>query len=206
MHNCKKNCIFAADLRKGRIMQSAWWITVILVIDILVFLAYELAVLFKFNIPNNLSMTYYHFDRRHRGYGWLFPYLLYFLSVTALPIWAYFTYQLPDWRSNMVFLPILTAICLFLVGVSARYKKSMARVYFHYTVAILAAVFAFIWFVTVGGDKLNYLMVTIISVMLVTATFTRTLRVYSLFWLESAAFFTVLFALLTISIVPEMLL
>lgn len=180
-------------------------ITILLIIDLLVFTAYELGVIFNFCIPNNLSNTYYHFDRKYRGYGKLFPGMLYFLCATALPVWVYYTYRLPDWRSNFAFLPLLTLICLALVGVSARYKKSDFRIYFHYTVAILSGFFTVLWFLIVGL-KLSYILISFILVMMITGALTRTLRIYPLFWFETAGFFAVLYMLLIVSIVPEALL
>lgn len=179
-------------------------ITIMLIIDLLVFMTYELAVVLNFCIPNNLSNTYYHFDRKFRGSGKLFPAMLYFLCSTALPVWVYYTYRLPDWRSHLAFLPLLTLVCLALVGVSARYKKTDFRIYFHYTVAILAGFFTVVWFLTVGL-KLSYILIIFILVMMAAGAWTRTLRIYPLFWFESAGFFAVLYMLLIVSIVPEAL-
>ena len=185
-------------------MNMSLAITITLIIDILVFAAYEYAVLVYFCIPNNLSNTYYHFDRRFRGTGKLFPYLLYFLSVTALPIWTYFTYRLPGWRSYCAILPLLAAVCLTLVGISARYKKSDFRIYFHYTVAILSGLFTVLWFLIVGY-RVCYILISFIFIMIIIGALTRTIRIYPLFWFESAGFFAVLFMLLTVSLVPSAL-
>ncbi|MBQ3998168.1 MAG: hypothetical protein II644_02380 [Paludibacteraceae bacterium] len=177
---------------------------IVAIIDIIVFTAYELGVVLNFCIPNNLSNTYYHFDRKHRGYGKLFPAMLYFLCVTALPMQVYYTLCLDDWRRYCAFLPALTTICLALVGLSARYKKSDFRIYFHYTVAILAGFFTVVWFLTVGL-KLSYVLIVFILVMMITGALTRTLRLYPLFWFETAGFYAVLFAVLIISLVPNAL-
>lgn len=179
-------------------------ITIMLAIDLCVFAAYEMAVVLNFCIPNNLSNTYYHFDRKFRGYGKLFPGMLFFLCSTALPVWVYYTYRLPDWRSHLTFLPVLTLICLALVGVSARYKKTDFRIYFHYTVAILSGFFTVVWFLTVGL-KLSYILIVFILLMMLAGALTRTLRIYPLFWFETAGFFAVLYMLLIVSIVPEAL-
>lgn len=179
-------------------------IILVLVLDLLVFTTYELAVVLNFCIPNNLSNTYYHFDRKFRGKGKLFPAMLYTLCATAMPIWIYFTLRLPDWRANFAFLPALVMICLALVGVSARYKKSDFRIYFHYTVAILSGVFTVLWFLIVAL-QLSYILISFIVVMMLAGALTRTLRIYPLFWFESAGFFGVLYTLLTIALVPEAL-
>lgn len=187
-----------------RIMGMSTAITIVSILDILVFTAYELGVILNFCIPNNLSNTYYHFDRKFRGSGKMFPAMLYFLCLTVLPIQVYFTYRLPDWRSNFAFLPVLTAICLALVGVSARYKKSDFRIYFHYTVAILSGFFTALWFLIVGL-KLSYILISFILLMMIAGALTRTLRIYPLFWFETAGFYAVLFTVLIISLVPEAL-
>jgi hypothetical protein len=96
-------------------------------------------------------------------------------------------------------------ISLALVGVSARYKKSDFRIYFHYTVAILSGVFTVVWFLVVAL-QLSYILITFILVMMITGALTRTLFIYPLFWFESAGFFGVLYTLLIISLVPEALL
>ncbi len=179
-------------------------LAIISVVDIIVFTAYEVAVVVNFCIPNNLSNTYYHFDRKYRGSGRLFPAMLYTLSTTALPMQVYFTYRLPDWRANFAFMPLLAAICLALVGVSCRYKKSDFRIYFHYTVAIMAGFFTVLWFLTVGL-KISYILIIFILVMMLTGTLTRTLRIYPLFWFETAGFYAVMFANLIVALVPQAL-
>lgn len=174
---------------------------IILLVDILFFSTYLVCVLKTFGIPINLSITYYHYERRHKGMGFLFPALLVFLCSTALPIWISTTHRVSLSGIHLLLYPIVTLICLLLVAASARYKRRPKLIYFHYSCAIVAAICAVAW-IFLFAYKIVYVGLGILFILLLVGLKTKTLKRCTLFWLELAAFYAILFTLLVIHIIP----
>lgn len=178
-------------------MQSL--VTSILIVDIIFFSVYLMSVLRLFGIPINLSITYYYYQRKYKGLGLLFPSLLLLLCASALPIWIFVTKNASAWGANFIVLPYIVLVGLLAVAGTARYKRRPKLIYFHYTCAIIAAICAVIWIFFVAF-RIVYIGLGILSVLLLISLFTKTLKKCTLFWLEVAAFYAVLFTLLIISI------
>lgn len=170
---------------------------IILLVDILIFSAYLICVLQTFGVPINLSITYYHYERKYRGLGILFPILLFFLCITVIPIWIITTQNASLWGTNFCLFPYITLICLLAVAITARYKRKPKLIYFHYTCAIIAAICAVIWIFLVTY-KVLYVGLSILFALLFAAARTKTLKDCILFWLEVAAFYAILFTLLIV--------
>lgn len=173
----------------------------ILLANIIVFTFYVVYVLVKFGIPVNLSITYYSFERKKKGTGLLFPGLMVFMCSTSLPIWIAATAQASTWGAHFVCLPVIAMICLLAVACSARYKMRPKLIYFHYGMAISAAACAATWTLLVAY-KVCYILLGILCIMLLAGIRTKTLKKCTLFWLEAAAFYGILFTLLVIYLVP----
>ena len=173
---------------------------IILLIDIIFFSTYLVCVLKTFGIPINLSITYYHYERRHKGLGKLFPALLVLICSTALPIWISTTYRVSLVGTNLLY-PIVTLICLLLVAASARYKRRPKLIHFHYSCAIIAAICAVAW-IFLFAYKIVYVGLGILFISILIGLTTRTLKRCTIFWLELAAFYAILFTLLVIHIIP----
>jgi len=175
--------------------------SIILLADIVIFTIYDTYVLVRFGIPANLSITYYAFERRKKRAGLLFPALMLLLCGTALPIWISTTYYASSWGSKFVVFPVTTLICLIAVAASARYKRLPKLIYFHYTCAIIAAACAVAWVILVAY-KILFITLGFLSLLVYMGIHTNTLKKCTLFWLENAAFYSILFTLLLIHMIP----
>ena len=173
--------------------------SIILLADIAVFTVFEVIVLTELGVPKNLSITYYMFKERKTRLQWFFPAVTLFLCVTTMPIWIYNAYYASGWHSKFVAFPVFTLFCLLAVTASANYLKNQRLKNFHYTCAILAAVCFLVWLNSVA-IKLAYVGSAILLVLLFVGIRTKTLKKCPLFWLESAAFYSLLFTLLVIEI------
>ena len=173
--------------------------TIILLIDIFVFSIYLICVLKTFGIPVNLSITYYSYERKRKGFGKIFPILLLFLCVTILPIWIRTTINNGFYGMIFSLFPCITIVCLFSVATTARYKKRKYFIYFHYTCAIIAAICAVVWIFIIAYEVV-YVGIGILLISLIIGLLTKTLKTCTLFWLEIAAFYAILFTLLIILI------
>lgn len=171
---------------------------VILLVNILMFSVYLVYVLCVFSIPANLSVTYYKLERKHKGAGMLFPLLLCSSSITIIPIWERNTILLSN-SLFLSFLPYLVLLCMFLVACSARYKKMLKLVYFHYMCAIIASVCTIIWIFFIG-KRLFIIGIFLLLLFLLLSLVTNTFKKCLLFWLELTAFYAIYIILFAISL------
>lgn len=174
---------------------------VLLTIDIIIFTIFIVSVFVKLGIPDNLSTTYYLYNDIKRGTGWIFPALVVFICCTGILVWISTTHHASSWGAKFTFLPIISLVCMLSVAASARYKKSQKLIYFHYTVAIIAAVCSVGW-MNLVAYKLIPVGVTILLAWILAGMRTNTLKSCPLFWLEIACFYAILIMLLLIKIIP----
>ena len=173
---------------------------IILLADIVLFSAYLVAVLVRFGIPVNLSMTYYMYRQKNEVLRLLFPCLLIFLCASCGPLWINISYK-SEWATLYVALSYITIVCLVAVAASAQYQKTQTIIYFHYTCAIMASACTTLWILL-----LSYKVMHIALGILLTSTclgvITKTLKSCTLFWLEIAGFYALMITLLVTYIVP----
>lgn len=170
--------------------------SIILLADIIALTIFFVCVLIKLGIPSNLSITYYMFDKKKR---FLFPCLTMFFCCTAIPIWILMTYHASPWGSMFLGLPITTLICMLSVVASMHYKKNQKLLYFHYITAIVSAVCLVAW-INIVAYSIAYVATVILLAFVYAGIRTKTLKKSSLFWLETAAFYSLFFTLLTIDL------
>ena len=107
---------------------------IVLIINIVLFLVYNLYIIHKYHIPSSLSETAYLLDKQY----WLFTILCLLTSFSILPIW--FEIGSSDWN----FLKFLSIIGLIFTGVTPFFKKGLDQK-IHYTASILTCVCFLTW-------------------------------------------------------------
>jgi len=178
-------------------------VSVILLADIAVFSVYVTDVLIRFGIPVTLSITYYRYERWHKGFGFLFPALMVFVCGTAIPIWIITSFQSFALGSYLAGIPVVAEICLLAVAFSARYKRKPGLINFHYACAIVAAACAVVWLCLVAWHiPFMWFWVGLLFGFVAAGILTYTLKKCTLFWLELAAFYSIFFTLFFIYSVP----
>lgn len=176
---------------------------ILLLADVVFFTIYNAYVLTKFGVPVNLSITYYHLDRVHKGWGITFPLLVVFVCCTALPVWILTSINGSTWGVYFLPLPCITLVCLLAVAFSGRYKKRPKLIYFHYGCAIIAATCAVVWLCLVAYQSVFlYLRLGIIFALVFAGIQTGTFKRCTLFWLENAAFYCIFLTLLLVYLIP----
>lgn len=170
----------------------------IMLADIVLFSAYNIYILSAFRIPNNISMTYYWFERKHKGLGLLFPALLCSLCATAIPVWLITTAKMSVFGFHLTWMPYATLLCMLLVAVSARYKKRPRLIYFHYGMAVMCAVFSIGWILFMCFEYF-YITLSILMLAAWAGIWTNTYKCCYLFWLELTAFYALFLTLFIIN-------
>ena len=176
---------------------------ILLSADIVLMTIYNICILRRFGVPVNLSITYYHYERVHKGLGLLFPALVVFICCTTLPIWIITSFTGSEW--GMYFSPcgIITLICLLAVAFSGRYKKRPGLIQFHYTCAIIAATSAVVWLCFAAYQTLFvWVRVIILFGLIFAGIQTDTFKRCTLYWLENAAFYCIFVTLLLVYAIP----
>ncbi len=168
---------------------------VILLVDIVVLSLYIFVTRRKFGILPNLSISYYHYERKRKYSGLMFPALMVLLCSTLIPLWIYDTATGSAWAQRFVCLPCIALACLLTVAGTARYKSTQKLIYVHYTFAIIAATVTVAWIFLVAY-RTCYIGIAILLAEVAAGIYTRTLRNCTLWWLEGAAFYSILFILL----------
>lgn len=168
---------------------------IILLVDIVVLSLYIFITHRTFGVLPNLSISYYHYERKHKYFGLMFPALMVLLCGTLLPIWIYDTATGSAWAQHFVCLPCIALLCLLVVASTARYKSTKKLIYVHYAFAIIAATVTVAWIFLVAY-RTCYIGIAILLAEVAAGIYTRTLRSCTLWWLEGAAFYSILFILL----------
>lgn len=175
--------------------------SIILLCSIFILTWYSLYVLKNFGIKHDLSCTYYHLERRRKGSGKLFSFLLLLIIVFVIPVWIIITINYTSVPRSVAVLPAMVGCGLAVVMFTPRYKRCRQLVYLHYGAAIIAAALSVIWIITVCPRLL--MVVAVLSVFLgLLALRTRTLRTCTLFWLELLDFYSIFIILLILLYVP----
>ena len=171
----------------------------LLILDIIVFAVFIVAVIHKWGVPTNLSTTYYLFESERCRTGWIFPLFLCFISSTAIPIWIRTTINMSVKNQRFVCLPYITLFCLLLVAITASYKKKRGLTIFHYSCAICASFCSVMW-IFITSYKIIYVGLGILFAFVVGGICSKTLKQCAIFWLEVANFYAIFFTLLTINL------
>ena len=166
--------------------------------DIVLFSAYNIYVLSTFRIPDNLSMTYYWFERKRKGAGLFFPAMLCLMCATVIPVWLHTTAKMTVFGHHLAWIPYAVLFCILMVALSARYKRHRGLVYFHYAMAILCAFFAIGW-IFFMCLRYIYIGVSILLLAVWAAIWTRTFVRSYLYWLEITAFYALFLTLFVIN-------
>lgn len=169
--------------------------------DLIVFTCFVVSIFVKIGIPDNLSTTYYLFGNVRKGSGYFFPAVVLFICSTGVPVWISTTSHASPWGSKFTFLPYITLVCLLSVASTAQYKKNKMLTYFHYVVAIIAAVTAVAW-ISLVAYKLIPIGFFILFAWLYAGIRTKTLKTCPLFWLEIAGFYAIIVLLLLVKLIP----
>lgn len=173
----------------------------LIILSIILFSAYIIYSLCQWGIPNNISATYYYFERTRKHYGLFFPIDLLVCCAIVIPIWIYTCQIVSPWASHFSMCPYLTCLCMIIVGITSRYKRSRKLTYIHYTAAIIGATITGIWLL-IACYKISFIGLSVVLISVMAGCFTRTLKKCYLFWLEIAAFYALFFVLFIINFFP----
>lgn len=117
---------------------------------ILVLVAFALFVIYNsiaigiFGIPSSMSKTYYLYEEKHKGLGWLFTVFMWLMAFTMIPGWIIISEDKGPWESYLTVFAFVAGVAIVFVGTAPRYKQDLEGDV-HMTAAKLCAATALIW-------------------------------------------------------------
>lgn len=173
--------------------------TLLILVSLSIFAAYNIYILISFGVPENISITYYHLEQKRRGLGLLFPAMVVISCTTMLITWLDIEQILDDNFRSYHFLIMITALSTFFVAALSNYKRSRLQTIIHYTAAIIASIAGLAWILIADFHMLYIPLITLLLVALA-AWLTNTYKHQILFWLELIAIYSIQIALFILSI------
>ena len=160
---------------------------ILLTISLAIFIAYNIGALCTFGVPSSLSNTYYLYENKKKGLGWLFPAMMWSMGFTLLPAWLELGEVISPWSSYLNALAFLACASIIFVGCSPAFRKHELESAVHSFSAKLAAATALAWCLIVCW-KIMYVPISVAGLIALAAWISKTLKSGLVYWLEMMAF------------------
>ena len=151
-------------------------------ISFLLFIVYNAIAIGVLGIPWSMSETFYLYEKKKKGLGWLFTIYMWLMGSTMIPSWVDIGDSLNPWMCYLTFLAFISGACILFVGTAPRYKEDMEGKV-HTIAAIICAVCALIWDF-VACWEIWWVPICGMVVPAIIATCTKTWKSSREYWLE----------------------
>lgn len=159
---------------------------ILVCISFLLFIVYNSVALKLFGIPWSMSETFYLYESKKKGLGWLFTIFMWLMGLTMIPSWITISESLDSWMCNLTFLSFISGACILFVGTAPRYKEYLEE-QVHTIAAIICAACALIWDF-VACWQIWYVPICGMIAPVIIATCTKSWKRSREYWLEMMAF------------------
>ena len=164
-----------------------WYLTLIIV-SFALFVVYNSVAIGLFGIPTSLSDTYYLYEKKRTGLGWLFTIFMWLMGFTMTPAWIVISEKVGVWMSYFTFLAFIAAACILFVGAAPKFREKYSiEVDVHMIGAKICAAAALAWCFVVCW-KIWYVPLIALLVPVIVATATKSWKEKYTYWLEMMAF------------------
>lgn len=143
----------------------------------IIYLIYNIFVLTKYSIPENLSSTYYKLGK----YGWVFPVTMISCVACLIPGWLNMLEG-----SDFQFVAFLCPMAIAFMAMAPDFKSDKFEYNVHAISTCIAAILALFAIIFVLNGWLHLIFCTFL-ILLISIT-TRTLKSNWLYWLETIVF------------------
>lgn len=113
-------------------------------ISFMLFIVYNSVAIGFFGIPWSMSKTYYLYEEKKKGLGWVFTAFMWLMAFTMIPGWIIVSEAVGPWMSYLTFLAFITGACIAFVGTAPRYREELEGGV-HMTAAKICAATALLW-------------------------------------------------------------
>lgn len=163
------------------------------------FVAYNAVAIKLFGIPESLSNTYYLYEAKHKGLGWLFTCFMWTLAFLLLPAWIATSEGVGPWMSNFTFLSFFSAAAIAFVGTAPKFHDT-AEGKIHVISASICAATAILWDFVICWH-IWYVFFIALAIVISVCAFTKTFKECKVYWMEMMAFVPTFAVLITEEII-----
>lgn len=169
---------------------------ILVLIAISIFIAYNIVAISYFGIPKSLSDTFYYYQNKKNGLGYIFTLMMFTVVFTLMPAWLEITETISAWSHYLTVLPFFGAAMIAFVGAAPAFRKCTIESKVHSVSAMLAAVFSLLWCAVVCY-KIAYIIPISLIVIWGIAFMTKTHKTSQLYWWEMVVFLATFTTILT---------
>lgn len=172
---------------------------ILTLVALALFATYIVVAIHFFGIPESLSNTYYLYEVKHKGFGWVFTGFMWTLALLLLPSWIGTSVNIGPWMSYFTFLSFLSAAAIAFVGTAPKFHED-AEGKVHVIAASLCAATAILWDFVICWHIWYVFFIALVPVI-VLAVWSKTWKTCKTFWLEMMAFVPTFAVLITEEII-----
>ena len=159
---------------------------ILVCIAFVLFIVYNSVAIKIFGIPWSMSKTYYLYEEKHKGLGWVFTIFMWLMAFTMIPGWVIISETIGPWMSYLTFLAFITGACIAFVGTAPRYREETEGMV-HMTAAKICAITALLWDFIVCWH-IWYVPIIAAAIPAIIGACTKTWKECRDYWLEMLAF------------------
>ena len=117
----------------------------LILISLFLFTVYNAVSLKQFGIPKSLSETFYLWNSKKSGLGYIFTGMMFSMAFTLVPAWLELGEVVSPWSSHLNPLVFFTCAAIAFVGASPAFKANKLEGTVHKVAAVVAAACSMIW-------------------------------------------------------------
>lgn len=114
-------------------------------VSLCIFIVYNAISIGIFGMPTSLSDTFYLYQSKKKGLGYIFSAMMYTMAGTLMPVWLAISDAMPGWEHNLTFLAFFAAAAIMFVGTAPAFRNVGLENKVHMIAAKSCAVFAIAW-------------------------------------------------------------
>jgi len=172
---------------------------ILTLIALALFIIYIAIAIKLFGVPESLSNTYYLYEAKQKGLGWVFTIFMWVLALLLLPAWISTSIGAGPWMNYFTFLSFISAAAIAFVGTAPKFHEdSEGKV--HVIAASLCAATAVLWDFVICWHIWYVFFIALVPVI-VAIIWSKTWKQAKTFWLEMMAFVPTFAVLITEEII-----
>lgn len=160
---------------------------ILILISLFLFTSYNAVSIKQFGIPKSLSETFYLWNSKKSGLGYIFTGMMFPMAFTLVPAWLELGEVISSWSTYLNPLAFFACAAIAFVGAAPAFRSCPLESKVHTTAAMTAAVCAVTWCLTVCW-QIMYVPLLTAGLVVVIGWLTKSWKKASVYWLEMMAF------------------
>ena len=119
-------------------------VLILAIVSFTIFIIYNSVAIGIFGIPWSMSKTYYLYEEKKKGLGWIFTIFMWLMAFMLVPAFLEISDTVGPWMNNFTFLAFISAAGIMFVGAAPRYKEDLEGDV-HMTAAKICAAASLVW-------------------------------------------------------------